>query len=71
MSATVVREYWAIENRLYWVLDVTFADDQSRLRKATAPATWPPSATTASSSAAPWDGWYCLRDGHEAPAESE
>ncbi len=32
-AASVVREHWAIENRLHWVLDVTFADDQSRLRK--------------------------------------
>ena len=32
-AAMVVREHWAIENRLHWVLDVTFADDQSRLRK--------------------------------------
>ena len=32
-AAEVVREHWAIENRLHWVLDVTFADDQSRLRK--------------------------------------
>jgi predicted transposase YbfD/YdcC len=32
-AATGVREHWAIENRLHWVLDVTFADDQSRLRK--------------------------------------
>ena len=32
-AATVVREHWAIENRLHWVLDVTFADDQSRIRK--------------------------------------
>ncbi len=31
--AHAVREHWAIENRLHWVLDVTFADDQSRLRK--------------------------------------
>jgi hypothetical protein len=28
-----VRQHWAIENRLHWMLDVTFADDQSRLRK--------------------------------------
>jgi predicted transposase YbfD/YdcC len=32
-AATVVREHWAIENRLHWVLDVAFADDQSRIRK--------------------------------------
>lgn len=25
--------HWGIENRLHWVLDVTFNDDQSRLRK--------------------------------------
>jgi predicted transposase YbfD/YdcC len=32
-AAAAVRGHWAIENRLHWVLDVTFADDQSRLRK--------------------------------------
>ena len=32
-AARAVREHWAIEKRLHWVLDVTFADDQSRLRK--------------------------------------
>src|SRR5512134_950851 len=32
-AAAAVREHWAIENRLHWVLDVTFADEQSRLRK--------------------------------------
>jgi len=32
-AATAIRSHWAIENRLHWVLDVTFADDQSRLRK--------------------------------------
>lgn len=32
-AAEAVREHWAIENRLHWVLDVTFGDDQSRLRK--------------------------------------
>ena len=32
-AATAVRQHWAIENRLHWVLDVTFGDDQSRLRK--------------------------------------
>ena len=32
-AAVAVRGHWAIENRLHWVLDVIFADDQSRLRK--------------------------------------
>ena len=32
-AAEAVRGHWAIENRLHWVLDVTFGDDQSRLRK--------------------------------------
>jgi len=32
-AGQAVRGRWAIENRLHWVLDVTFADDQPRLRK--------------------------------------
>lgn len=32
-AGEAVRGHWAIENQLHWVLDVVFADDQSRLRK--------------------------------------
>ena len=32
-----VRDHWGIENKLHWVLDVSFNDDQSRIRKGNAP----------------------------------
>ena len=32
-AGQAVRGHWGIENQLHWVLDVVFADDQSRLRK--------------------------------------
>jgi predicted transposase YbfD/YdcC len=31
--ASAVRAHWLIENQLHWTLDVTFNEDQSRLRK--------------------------------------
>jgi predicted transposase YbfD/YdcC len=31
--AEVVRGHWDIETRLHWSLDVTFSEDQSRIRK--------------------------------------
>ena len=33
LAGQAVRGHWSIENQLHWVLDVVFADDQSRLRK--------------------------------------
>jgi predicted transposase YbfD/YdcC len=36
--AQAVRGHWGIENRLHWSLDVTFAEDQSRVRKDHGPA---------------------------------
>jgi len=32
-----VRQHWHIENRLHWVLDVTFREDDSRIRTGNAP----------------------------------
>jgi predicted transposase YbfD/YdcC len=33
LFARAVRNHWGIENGLHWTLDVTFREDQSRLRK--------------------------------------
>lgn len=35
--ADYIRGHWAIENQLHWVLDVTFGEDDSRIRKNNAP----------------------------------
>lgn len=32
-----VRSHWGIENSLHWLLDMTFAEDDSRIRKGNAP----------------------------------
>ena len=34
-----IRGHWSIENQLHWVLDVTFTEDASRIRKQHAPQT--------------------------------
>jgi predicted transposase YbfD/YdcC len=33
----LIREHWAVENKLHWVLDVVFNEDLSRIRKDNAP----------------------------------
>lgn len=37
--AKLIRRHWSIESQLHWVLDVTFTEDQSRIRKHQAPQT--------------------------------
>jgi len=32
-----IRQHWSIENQLHWILDVTFGEDASRVRKGNAP----------------------------------
>ena len=34
----VVRDHWAVENALHWVMDMVFRDDECRLRTEHAPA---------------------------------
>ena len=36
--AAVVRQHWAIENSLHWVMDMTFRDDECRIAAGHAPA---------------------------------
>ena len=31
--ATAVRGHWAVENKLHWQLDVSFREDERRIRK--------------------------------------
>ena len=35
---TLVRDHWAVENSLHWVLDMVFRDDECRVRTPHAPA---------------------------------
>lgn len=37
--ANAIRDHWGIENSLHWVLDVIFAEDDSRIRKGNSPET--------------------------------
>lgn len=32
-----IRSHWGIENSLHWILDVTFCEDKSRIRKQNSP----------------------------------
>ncbi|TIW87243.1 MAG: ISAs1 family transposase, partial [Mesorhizobium sp.] len=34
----LIRDHWAVENSLHWVLDMVFRDDECRLRTDHAPA---------------------------------
>jgi predicted transposase YbfD/YdcC len=36
-ALAAVRLHWGIENQLHWVLDMSFGEDQSRIRKQNAP----------------------------------
>ena len=36
--APAIRDHWRVENSLHWVMDMTFRDDESRLRNGNAPA---------------------------------
>jgi predicted transposase YbfD/YdcC len=36
-ALAAITSHWAIENNLHWVLDMSFNEDQSRIRKHNAP----------------------------------
>jgi len=37
LNGRAIREHWGIENRLHWTLDVTFNEDQGRIRSGHSP----------------------------------
>ena len=36
-ALSAIRQHWFVENQLHWVLDVTFGEDKSRIRRGDAP----------------------------------
>lgn len=38
LSGPMIRDHWAVENSLHWVMDMTFRDDECRIRTQNAPA---------------------------------
>jgi predicted transposase YbfD/YdcC len=38
LSGPMIRDHWAVENSLHWVMDMTFHDDECRIRTDNAPA---------------------------------
>jgi predicted transposase YbfD/YdcC len=38
LSGPMIRDHWAVENALHWVMDMTFRDDECRIRTEHAPA---------------------------------
>ena len=37
LISRAIRQHWGIENRLHWILDVTFNEDHSRIRQGNSP----------------------------------
>jgi predicted transposase YbfD/YdcC len=36
-TLTAVRQHWCVENNLHWTLDMTFREDESRIRAEASP----------------------------------
>lgn len=39
-AAYAIRSHWSVENNLHWVLDMSFREDESRIRKGNGQANW-------------------------------